>query len=84
MSTAAKDKLEIVKGSLIALMLINLELNASGQSSSPVNTDRAALIANAESAGPEEITKHATILGWPSKMGDDFVLIVRAQMAGLV
>jgi hypothetical protein len=45
------------------------------QTTEPPSGNPAALIANAESAGPAEIAKRATILGWPPKMGDEFVML---------
>jgi hypothetical protein len=41
--------------------------------SATVNT--AARIANAESAGPEAVSKHATILDWPARKGDEPVVL---------
>jgi len=37
--------------------------------------NRAALIANAESAGPDAIAKHATILAWPTTPGGELVVL---------
>jgi hypothetical protein len=39
------------------------------------SANTAARIANAESAGPEAIAKHATILDWPAKKGDEPVVL---------
>jgi hypothetical protein len=39
------------------------------------SANQAALIANAESAGPAAIAKHATILGWPAMKADEPVTL---------
>lgn len=41
------------------------------QTTKTASANQATLIANAESAGPAAIAKHATILGWPAKKVDD-------------
>ena len=45
------------------------------QTTKTAAANQAALIANAESAGPAAIAKNATILGWPAKKGDELVTL---------
>ncbi|HEY4048997.1 MAG TPA: GMC oxidoreductase, partial [Acidobacteriaceae bacterium] len=47
----------------------------SGAQVKPASANTAARIANAESAGPEAIARHATILDWPAKKGGEPVVL---------
>ena len=60
---------------ILSFWLLCFVTVAWGQDPVPKRPDRAALIASAESAAPEAIAKHATIVDWPAKPAGHFVMV---------
>jgi hypothetical protein len=66
------------RGFAFVVAMTCLGVNGGAQTNS-ASGNQAMLIANAESAGPAEIAKHATILGWPAKMGEGLVTLRKGE-----
>ena len=60
---------------VVVAVLTCLVSYGGAQTTKPGGANEAALIANAQSAGPAGIAKNATILGWPAKAGDEPILL---------
>ena len=77
--TSSKKEMIKMNSNGIRIPAIVLALSClagySGAQVKPASANTAARIANAESAGPEAIARHATILDWPAKKGGEPVVL---------